>query len=93
MFDTAIAQVNPVQIRLEASFDNTTYFPIMEDVVTIPLLGGRVYSIVKANGVYPYVRVNSVVDTPAAAPMTIYYVGHIYSVLPSVREGVDRWLL
>lgn len=92
-FPTAVGAVAPIQVRVEGSFDNTLYFPIMDDVVTVPLLGGRVYSINKANGVYPYVRVRSLVATPGALPMRLSYVGHVYSVLPVARQGVDRFLL
>jgi len=92
-FPTAVGVVAPIQVRVEASFDNVLYFPISEDVVTVPLLGGRVYSISKVNGVYPYIRVRSILATPGALPMTINYVGHVYSVLPVVRQGVDRFLL
>lgn len=92
-FPTAIAAVNPIQVRVEASYDNVLYFPIMDDVVTVPLLGGKVYSINKTNGVYPYIRIRSLVATPGALPMRVSYVGHVYSVLPVARQGVDRFLL
>jgi len=92
-FPTAVAAVAPIQVRVEASFDNILYLPIMDDIVTIPLLGGRVYSINKTNGVYPYIRVRSLLATPGALPMRINYVGHVYSVLPAIRVGVDRFLL
>jgi hypothetical protein len=79
------------QVRLEGSFDNSTFFPIMEDLTRAPLIGGQVYGIAAAFGPWPYVRVRSVNNPPAA--MTVYYSGHTLPVVGFVAEKSDRFLL
>ncbi|MBK8200667.1 MAG: hypothetical protein IPK75_20210 [Acidobacteria bacterium] len=89
IFPAAVADVNPIQVRIEASYDNSVYFPISPDVIEAKLLGGVVYFIQKAYGVFPYVRVRSVLATPASAPMTVHYSGHA-SRSRGVFETLDR---
>ncbi|MBK8200730.1 MAG: hypothetical protein IPK75_20530 [Acidobacteria bacterium] len=93
IFPAAVADVNPIQVRIEASYDNSVYFPISPDVIEAKLLGGVVYFIQKAYGVFPYVRVRSVLATPASAPMTVHYSGHVLPVVPVLFETLDRFVL
>lgn len=75
LFPTAVGAQSPIQVRLEASFDGTTWFPIMQDVVSVPLRGATVFTMVQANGTFPALRVNSLTATPGALPMEVYYAG------------------
>ncbi len=93
IFPAAVADVSPIQVRIEASYDNAAWFPISEDVTQARLLGGVVYFIQKAYGVFPYIRVRSVLATPGAAPMTVHYSGHVLPVVPVLFETLDRFVL
>lgn len=92
IFPAEVAQVTGVQVRLEASYDNTTYIPISEDVTTVPLVGGVVYKIVVAYGAWPYVRVRSATDTGGPL-MTVYYAGTVKPVVSVIQQSSDRFIL
>lgn len=83
-------QQTGLQIRIEASYDNTTYFPISEDLTTVNSVGGIVYGIAPAFGPWPYVRVRSLTSSAA---MTVYYAGHTLPAVGVVQDKGDRFLL
>jgi hypothetical protein len=96
-FPTAVGAVSPIQVRIEASFDNSagSYFPICPDVTLAPLLTGSttsVYAFANAYGVYPFVRVNSVVATPGALPLTVHYIGYVFPIVPFLTLMSDRYV-
>jgi hypothetical protein len=75
-----------VQIRMEASFDNTFWFPVSADITSVPLLGSTVYTVTVAYAPWPYIRV-AVVQTPASKPLDVWYAGHFAPVLsPTVTS-------
>ncbi|HBY64724.1 MAG TPA: hypothetical protein DEH78_33300 [Solibacterales bacterium] len=90
VFPSEAAPVNGIQVRIEASFDGSSYFPVSRDITSAPLLGGLVYQVAVAYAPWPYVRVRSLTSTPA---MTVYYAGHIVPVVPAIQQTLDRFLL
>lgn len=66
---TTTNNTGAVQIRIEASNDGVTFFPISEDGTS--LLSGGVF----ANGYYPVIRVNLVNYTPNGGTLTASYSG------------------
>ncbi|MBK8200728.1 MAG: hypothetical protein IPK75_20520 [Acidobacteria bacterium] len=79
-------------MRVEASFDNVTYFPISRDVTSAfysASLPGA-FAIERANGVWPYVRIRAVAVN-AAFPMTVNYSGGIWPI-GNVFFAGDRFL-
>ncbi len=91
-FPTAVADVSGFTVRVEASFDNTTYFPISRDVTSAyysAALPGA-FAIERANGVWPYVRIRAVAVN-AAVPMTVNYSGGIWPI-GNVFFAGDRYL-
>jgi hypothetical protein len=92
LFPAEVSGVTGIQVRLEASFDNTTYFPISADITSAPLVGGRVYNIQVAYGPWPYVRVRTLVDTGAKL-MTVQYAGSGVPTVPAVTQESDRFIL
>lgn len=92
VFPAEIAAVSGLRIRMEGSFDNSTFFPICEDITSAPLLGGRVYQIAAAFGAWPYVRVRSLNATGSKA-MTVYYSGHVIPVVSTIQQQSDRFIL
>src|SRR5581483_2227820 len=58
-FPSAAAAVSPIQVRLEASFDGSSWVPISADITSAPLLAGSVYAFEKAYAVFPALRVRS----------------------------------
>lgn len=91
-FPAEVAAVSGIQVRIEASYDNVRYFPISSDIISCPLLAGKVYSFQKAYGPFPYVRVRNVIDTGGKL-MTVVYSGHLNPVVPFVSEFSDRFVL
>lgn len=90
-FPTAVADVTGFVIRFEASFDNTTFFPISEDITSAKYNGSSfAYSVQRCNGVYPYVRLRIV--TPAAIAVTAHYTGSIQPI-GIVRLSGDRYII
>jgi hypothetical protein len=69
-----------LSVRIEASFDNITYFPISRDVTTARLIGGAVFALERANGTFPYVRVRAVTVPGAMNPLSVWYVGGIHPI-------------
>jgi hypothetical protein len=80
LFPTTAVSVSPIQVRLEASFDGSSWFPVQADITSVPSRGGVVYTLAQANGVFPALRVRSVVNTPGALPMVVYYAGSPFPV-------------
>lgn len=78
IFPAAVADVTGFVLRVEASFDNTTYFPISEDLTTATYNGSFAYAITRANGVYPFVRLRYV--TAAAPALTANYTGSLQPI-------------
>ena len=89
-FLTAVADVTPIQVRLEASATcpdppptgtcaGGNWFPISADITkavyTTATTPPMAYAIVQASGVFQNVRVNNLVATPANIPMNVYYSG------------------
>lgn len=78
-FPAAVADVDSFVIRIEASFDNADYFPISEDITSAVYTGSFAYAITRANGSYPFVRINY--TTPAAGlTITANYTGSIQPI-------------
>jgi hypothetical protein len=85
-FPLAVADVSPVQVRIEASDTcpdppfcaSGDWRPISVDVIVAnvetPSGVGR-FNMVRANGSWRAFRVNSLVATPASAPMRVDYTG------------------
>jgi len=92
LFPAEIAAVNGIQVRMEASFDNTTFFPISADITSAPLVGGQVYNIQVAYGPWPYVRVRSLVATGGPL-MSVRYAGTAVPTVPAVNQKTDRFIL
>lgn len=92
IFATAVADVESLEYRIEASFDNSTYFPITEDLTTAYYHAdlGMAYGMIRGNGPFPYVRVR-VVATSGALPADVHYTGS-REPIGNVRFATDRWL-
>jgi hypothetical protein len=91
IFPTAVATVSPIQVRLEASYDQVIWFPVSPDITSVPLIGNLVYSMQKVNGTWPAVRINSLTNTPGGLPMNVYYTGAPFPIGQIINFG-DRWL-
>jgi hypothetical protein len=90
-FPLAVADVDPIQVRIEAAdlcpdppfCANGDWRPISVDVLTAfvetPSGTGR-YNMVRANGAWRAIRVNSLVDTPGTAPMRVDYTGSPFPI-------------
>lgn len=91
MFPGQSTTQSGLQVRIEASFDNSTYFPISEDITTAANVGGTVYDITSAFGPWPFIRVRSLTTAPAA--MTVYYSGHTIPAVSTIQERSDRFIL
>lgn len=82
-FPTAVGTVTPIQVRIEKADVCTDppfcatgdWVPISEDVVEATSVGGIFYFLVRANGVWRSIRVNSVLATPTTLPMRVDYTG------------------
>jgi len=92
LFPAEASAVSGIQVRLEASYDNTTYFPISADVTSAPLVGGQVYNIQVAYGPWPYVRVRTLLSTGAKL-MTVQYAGTGIPTVPAINQKSDRFIL
>ena len=87
-FPTAGATVSPVQVRIEAAttcpdppFCATgDWVPISEDVTMAESVGGIFYNLIRANGAWRAIRINSIVATPAAIPMRVDYTGFPFPI-------------
>jgi hypothetical protein len=85
-FPFAVADVDPIQVRIEAADTcpdppfcaNGDWRPISTDVIVAnvetPSGTGR-FNMVRANGAWRAVRVNSLATTPGSAPMRVDYTG------------------
>lgn len=78
VFPTASSDLSDFIIRVEGSFDNTTYFPISEDITTATYTGSYAYVLNRCNGVYPFVRINYA--DASAEEVTINYTGSIQPI-------------
>ena len=87
----AAGAVAGLQIRIEASFDGTTYFPISTDITSAPRLGGITYQIQKAYGPWPFVRVRSLTIAPES--IDIWYNGQLRPVVSYIATETDRFIL
>jgi len=93
-YSTAIADVPALQIRIEASFDNSagSYFPISEDIVLANFNGDFAYAIVKANGTFPFIRINAIA-VDAILPMDAWYTGSTFPIGAVVYDpGTVRYI-
>lgn len=89
---TAGATVTGELVRLEASFDNSVFFPISLDITTLPYIGSpaRAFSIIRANGSFPYVRV-AAITVNAGFPLTCHYTGGVFPIGNVFLAG-DRYI-
>lgn len=91
-FPTAGGAVSPIQVRVEASYDASVWVPIGPDVTSVPSLTGGVYAFEKYYGVFPFIRVRSVVNVPGGAgSMTVRYWGHMLPIVPFLSLLADRY--
>lgn len=90
-FPGASADVTGYTLRIEASFDNVTFFPISEDLTTATYNGTFAYAITRANGVYPYVRFR-LVTAHASLALTAHYTGAIQPI-GLVRLSGTRYII
>jgi len=90
MYPTAAADVGSFVFRVEASYDNTTYFPISEDITEAKYNGSMAYAVNRCNGVYPYVRVR-LVTANASYPLTAHYTGSLQPI-GIVKFVNDRYI-
>jgi hypothetical protein len=90
IFPAASANVTGFVLRVEASFDNVTWFPISEDMTTATYNGSVAYAVSRCNGVYPYVRLRYV--TAAALAITVHYTGALQPI-GLVRLSGTRYLI
>lgn len=91
MFPGQTTTQSPLNIRIEASYDNVTYFGISESVSSAANVGGLVYDVQQAYGPWPYVRVRSLIAVPS--PMTIWYAGHTIPAVTGIQDKPDRFIL
>jgi hypothetical protein len=91
-FPSAAGSVSPIQVRLEASFDGSTWLPVSPDITSVPLLSGLVFAFSKAYGVFPSLRINSLINVPGGVgTMTVRYTGMALPVAPFLTQLSDRW--
>ncbi len=88
-FPSAVGAVAAIQVRLEASYDGTNFFPIMADITDAPLLTGGVYAFGRCFGPFPALRIRSLVAVPSA--MTVRYTGHMLPTQPAIALLADRF--
>lgn len=86
---TATANVTGLQIRIEASYDNQTFFPITRDVQTAVYNGTFAYALERGNGAFPFVRVRAL--QLSAEPVTVHYTG-AQNPIGNVFLSDDRFL-
>ncbi|HBY64723.1 MAG TPA: hypothetical protein DEH78_33295 [Solibacterales bacterium] len=91
MFPAASGDVTGIVVRLEASYDGSSYFPITQDVATATYTGSMAYAITRGNGTFPFVRVN-VATASGSNPMTVYYTGSTHP-LGNVILDSGRYLV
>lgn len=84
--------VTGLQVRIEASFDQTSWFPISNDITAAAAIGGRVYQMEKAFGPWPFIRVRSLNSTSSRL-MTVYYSGSLIPTVSAILQATDRFLL
>jgi len=90
---TAVADVSPLQIRIEASFTCPDppictagqWFPFSDDIVEAKFVSGSgtnvgAIGVTKANGAFPYYRINSLAGVPGSAAMTVRYSGFPFPI-------------
>lgn len=95
-FPTAVATVSSIQVRLEFSMDGVTFLPFSTDITSATLISGSVYAYARGIGVFPAIRVRSVLAVPGAPPpaMTVRYSGSVLPVTPflvSPSVTGDHW--
>ena len=100
-FPSAVAAVSPIRVRLEAAYicndpplcAAALWIPISYDISTAPLLDGTVYAFEKGYGVFPLIRVRSIISVPGGVGnMTVRYQGHLLPIVPFVTQLADRWV-
>jgi hypothetical protein len=92
MCPAASGAVSGLQVRLEASFDGSTWFPISGDVTAAPRLGSLTYQMERAFAPWPHVRVR-VLQADPANPLDVWYSGHTKPVVSAITQELDRFLL
>jgi len=90
IYPAAVADVTSFTFRVEASYDNTTYFPISEDITEAKYNGSFAYAISRCNGVYPYVRFR-LVTANASNALTAHYTGSLQPI-GIVKFQTDRYV-
>jgi hypothetical protein len=91
LYPTASADVSSFTFRVEASYDNSTYFPIIDDITEAKYNGSYAYAVARCNGVYPYVRLR-LVTANATYPLTAHYTGSLQPI-GTVKFSADRYVL
>jgi hypothetical protein len=91
IYPTATADVTSFTFRVEASFDNSSFFPIIDDITTAEYNGSYAYAIARCNGVFPYVRLR-LVTANATYPLTAHYTGSLQPI-GTVRFSNDRYIM
>ncbi len=71
-----------IDIRLEASFDATTWFPITDDSRVFNSVAGKC-TVLEAGGYYPNVRVNLLAISGGGAGVSAFYYGAISPITGS----------
>ena len=91
MFQAATGDVTGIVVRIEASYDNSLFFPISEDVTKATYNGSFAYGVVRGNGNFPYVRVRAVTASGSNA-MDAWYTGSLYPIA-NVAFSTDRFIV
>ncbi len=99
-FPTAGGAVSTIQVRVEASYtcpnlptcSSGTWFPIMPDITAAPSFASGIYAFAKGYGVFPYIRVRSLLNNPGGSgTMTVRYFGHVVPIVPFISQLADRY--
>lgn len=91
IYPAASADVTAFTFRVEASYDNTTFFPIIEDITEAKYNGTYAYAVARCNGVYPYVRLR-LVTANASNALTAHYTGSLQPI-GTVKFSTDRYVI
>jgi hypothetical protein len=91
IYPAASTTVTGFTFRVEASYDNSVFFAISEDVTEAFYTGSYAYAITRCNGVYPYVRLR-LVTANASNALTAHYTGSMQPI-GIVKFATDRYVL
>lgn len=90
IFPAASGTVSSIVVRLEASYDNSTFFPITPDITEGIYTGSFSFAMVRGNGNFPYVRAR-IVTASMSNPMDVWYTGAQHPIGNTFLSG-DRFL-